>query len=86
RLTSDLDKESKASEDAKELLDFVNEEWKVLRNQCEAAFIKVDDKERRECEKAIALAKDALETGKIDQCLNQLSDADSLMEKLRRRI
>ena len=86
RLTSDLDKESKASEDAKELLDFVNEEWKILRNQCEAAFIKVDDKERRECEKAIALAKDALETGKIDQCLNQLSDADSLMEKLRRRI
>jgi hypothetical protein len=86
RLTSDLDKESKASEDAKELLDFVNEEWKVLRNQCEAAFIKVDDKERRECEKAIALAKDALETGKIDQCLNQLSDADSLMEKLHRRI
>ena len=86
RLTSDLDKESKASEDAKELLDFVNEEWKVLRNQCEAAFIKVDDKERRECEKAIALAKDALETGKIDLCLNQLSDADSLMEKLRRRI
>ena len=86
RLTSDLDKESKASEDAKELLDFVNEEWKVLRNQCEAAFIKVDDKERRMCEKAIALAKDALETGKIDQCLNQLSDADSLMEKLRRRI
>jgi len=86
RLTSDLDKESKASEDAKELFDFVNEEWKVLRNQCEAAFIKVDDKERRECEKAISLAKDAFEVGQIDQCLNQLSAADSLMEKLRRRI
>jgi len=86
RLTSDLDKESQASEDAKELFDFVTEEWKVLRNQCEAAFIKVDDKERRECEKAISLAKDAFEVGQIEQCLNQLSNADSLMEKLRRRI
>tara|TARA_B100000767_G_C19773881_1_gene541530 strand:- start:596 stop:2356 length:1761 start_codon:yes stop_codon:yes gene_type:complete len=86
RLTSDLDKEGKASEDAKELLDFVTEEWKVLRNQCEAALIKVDDEERRECEKAISLSKDALDIGGIEQCLQQLSNADSLMEKLRRRI
>ena len=86
RLTSDLDKEGKASEDAKELYDFVTEEWKVLRNQCEAAFIKVDDDERRDCEKAISLSKDALEVGKIETCLEQLSSADSLMEKLRRRI
>jgi len=86
RLTSDLDKEGKASEDAKELYEFVTEEWKVLRNQCEAAFIKVDDEERRECEKAISLSKDALDVGKIETCLEQLSHADSLMEKLRRRI
>ena len=86
RLTSDLDKEGKASEDAKELYDFVTEEWKVLRNQCEAAFIKVDDNERRECEKAISLSKDALDVGKIEACLEQLANADSLMEKLRRRI
>ena len=86
RLTSDLDKEGKASEDAKELYDFVTEEWKVLRNQCEAAFIKVDDDERRDCEKAISLSKDALDVGKIETCLEQLSSADSLMEKLRRRI
>ena len=86
RLTSDLDKEGKASEDAKELYEFVTEEWKVLRNQCEAAFIKVDDEERRECEKAISLSKDALDVGKIETCLELLSHADSLMEKLRRRI
>ena len=86
RLTSDLDKESKASEDAKELFDFVNEEWKVLRNQCEAAFIKVNDKERRDCEKAVSLAKEAFEVGQIEQCLEQLSNADTIMEKLRRRI
>ena len=83
---SDLDKESKASEDAKELFDFVNEEWKVLRNQCEAAFIKVNDKERRDCEKAVSLAKEAFEVGQIEQCLEQLSNADTIMEKLRRRI
>ena len=86
RLTSDLDKEGKASEDAKELYEFVTEEWKVLRNQCEAAFIKVDDDERRDCEKAISLSKDALDIVKIETCLEQLSQADSLMEKLRRRI
>lgn len=86
RLTSDLDKEGKASDDAKELYDFVTEEWKVLRNQCEAAFIKVDDEERRDCEKAISLSKDALDVGKIETCLEQLSNADSLMERLRRRI
>ena len=86
KLTTDLDKESQAIDDAKELLDFVNSEWKVLRNQCEAAFIKVDDKERRECEKAISLAKDTFEVGQIEQCLNHLSNADSFMEKLRRRI
>ncbi len=86
RLTSDLDSEGKASDDAQELYDFVNEEWKVLRNQCEAAFIKVDDEDRHACEKSIALAKEELDVGRIEKCLEQLSNADSLMEKLRRRI
>jgi hypothetical protein len=86
RLTTDLDKEGKASDDAQELYDFVTEEWKILRNQCEAALIKVDDEERRDCEKAIALAKDALDVGQIENCLQELSNADAMMEKLRRRI
>jgi len=86
RMTSELDKESKAIDDANELLEFVQEEWKVLRNQCEAAMIKPDDDERRKCEAAVSIATEKLGGGAVDDCLEQLSIADDLMEKLRRRI
>ena len=86
RMTSKLDKESKAIDDAKELLEFVSEEWQILRNQCEAAMIKPDDDERRKCEAAVSIATEKLDGGAVDDCLEQLSIADDLMEKLRRRI
>ncbi len=86
RMTSALDKESKAIDDANELLEFVVEEWKVLRNQCEAAMIKSDDDERRKCEAAVSIATEKLDAGAVDDCLEQLSVADDMMEKLRRRV
>ena len=86
RMTSALDKESKAIDDANELLEFVVEEWKVLRNQCEAAMIKSDDDERVKCEAAVSIATEKLDAGAVDDCLEQLSVADDMMEKLRRRI
>ena len=86
RMTKELDKEGRASDDALELYDFVMDEWRILRNQCEAAFIKVTDDDRRNCEQAIALAEEALGVGKITECLELLAEADSAMEKLRRRI
>ena len=86
RMTSALDNESKAIDDANELLEFVVEEWKVLRNQCEAAMIKSDDDERRKCEAAVSIATEKLDAGAVDDCLEQLSVADDMMEKLRRRI
>ena len=86
RMTSALDKESKAIGDANELLEFVVEEWKVLRNQCEAAMIKSDDDERHKCEAAVSIATEKLDAGAVDDCLEQLSIADDMMEKLRRRI
>ena len=86
RMTSALDKESKAIDDANELLEFVVEEWKILRNQCEAVMIKSDDNERRKCEAAVSIATDKLDAGAVDDCLEQLSVADDMMEKLRRRI
>ena len=86
RMTKELDKEGRASDDALELYDFVMDEWRILRNQCEAAFIKVTDDDRRDCEQAIALAEEALGVGKITECLDLLAKADSTMEKLRRRI
>ena len=47
RMTAGLDKEGQASDDALELYDFVMDQWRVLRNQCEAVSIGVQDDDRR---------------------------------------
>ena len=62
------------------------EQWKVLRNQCEAASIKAVDEDRRACEEAVAEAETALEGGRIEATLAALGEADAAMERLRRRI
>ncbi len=85
-MNQDLDKEGKASEEALELYDFVMAEWRILRNQCEAIGIKVEDEDRRLTEQTIAEAGDALSVGRIEDCLEQLGSADASMERLRRRI
>jgi hypothetical protein len=86
RMTAALDKSGREADEARELLDFVTEEWKILRNQLEAAMIKADDKERLQCEASISKAGEELSVGNIESCLENLSVADDLMEKLRRRI
>jgi len=85
-ITTDLDNEGQASDEALELYDFVTEEWKVLRNQCDANQISIEDENRRACEQAIALAGESLSGGRIEDCLNHLSEADAAMERLRRLI
>lgn len=85
-MTTDLDNEGQASDEALELYDFVTEEWKVLRNQCDTNGISVEDEIRRKCEQAIALAAESLASGRVEDCLKHLSEADTFMEKLRRRI
>ena len=86
RMTAELDKSGREADEARELLDFVTEEWKILRNQLEAAMIKADDKERLQCEASVAKAGEELSVGNVESCLENLSAADDLMEKLRRRI
>ena len=86
RLTKDLDTEGKSSDEASELLEFVLDEWKTLRNQCDASGIKVDDEERRSTEESISLAQEAHKVGRIDEALESLGLADGFMEKLRRRV
>lgn len=86
RMTTALDKEGHASDEARELYDFVIDQWKVLRNQCEAASIKAVDEDRRACEEAVAEAETALEGGRIEAALAALGEADAAMERLRRRI
>ena len=86
QMTNDLDRENKQLDETKELLDFVSEEWKVLRNQCEAASIKADDEERLAVEATVSRAAEAYSLGNVEKSLDELSKADSLIEKLRRRI
>ena len=86
RLTKDLDAEGKASDEANELLEYVLDEWNVLRNQCDASGIKLDDDDRKSAEEAIALASEAHKAGRIDEALESLGLADSFMERLRRRV
>lgn len=86
RMTTDLDNEGRASGEALELYDYVMDEWKILRNQCEAAGITLTDEDRRACEQAIALSEEMLGVSRIEECLQHLSQADAAMERLRRRI
>ena len=86
RLTKDLDAEGKASDEANELLEYVLDEWKILRNQCDASGIQIDDEDRKSAEEAIALATDAHKAGRIDQYLESLGLAQGLMERFRRRV
>ncbi|MDP6869953.1 MAG: hypothetical protein QGI21_04195 [Candidatus Poseidoniaceae archaeon] len=86
RLTKELDSEGKAEEEANELLTYVKDGWKTLRNQCEASGIKATDDERRSCEEAVAIAEEAIKGGNIDHALESLGLADEFMEKLRRRV
>ena len=85
-ITTDLDNEGQATEEALELYDFVVEEWHTLRNQCDASNISIENENRRACEQAIALAGEALAVGRVEDCLSQLSQADTAMERLRRLI
>ena len=49
-------------------------------------MIKSSDDERIKCEAAVSIATEKLAGGAVDDCLEQLSMADDMMEKLRRRI
>ena len=86
RLTSDLDALDVASDDANELLTYVQEEWIKLRKKLDAAGIKAIDAERAACEKAVGDADATFKEGRLEDTLNALGEADGLMEKLRRRV
>jgi len=86
RMTAGLDREGQAVDDALELYDFVSDQWRILRNQCEAAGIGVQDNDRRACEEAVATAETMLGVSNIEACLEALAEADGAMERLRRRI
>ena len=86
RLTNDLDATQAAHGEATELLDFLQGEWRALRNQLESNGIKVDDSERHACEGTIGESVVSLGSGDVEACLAKLGEADTQMEALRRRI
>lgn len=86
KMTTALDQEGHAVEEARELYDFVAGQWAVLRNQCEAAHIKATDEDRRSVEEAVAAAEEHLVVARLEDALEALGAADGAMERLRRRI
>ena len=86
RLTIDLDALGNEQGEAQALLDFVRQEWAVLRNQCTASSIAVTDEDMKQTEAAIALAEERLIGGQVEAALEQLGQADASMERLRRRV
>ncbi|MCH1443687.1 MAG: hypothetical protein L7U53_07445 [Candidatus Poseidoniaceae archaeon] len=86
RLTIDLDALSNEQDEANTLLTFVQEEWAVLRNQCEASNLPPTDEDMKNTVAAIALATDRLKEGQVADALEQLGQADAAMERLRRRV
>ena len=84
-LTSELDAMNAAEGNATELLDFIENEWKSIRNKLDSNGIGPEDKDRLVCESTIAKSRKAIERGDVDSCLKLLGDADGLMERLRRR-
>ena len=86
RLTSDLDVLDAASGDAEELLNYVQDEWSILRKKLESTGIKAIDGERAACEKAVGDAVATFGEGRLEETLSALGEADALMEKLRRRV
>ena len=86
RLTIDLDALGNEQDEANTLLTFVQEEWSVLRNQCEASNLPPTDEDMKNTDAAIALATDRLKEGQVADALEQLGQADAAMERLRRRV
>ena len=86
RLTTDLDALGNEQDEAKALLDFVRQEWTVLRNQCDASSIPYSDEDMKQTEAALSIAEERLNSGQIEAALDQLGQADASMERLRRRV
>jgi hypothetical protein len=85
-LTSDLEAFESERNEAKNLLDFLQEDWLTLRKRLDSSSIGPGDSGRMKAEKAIADAEQALEGAELQTCLEALGVADAAIESLRRRV
>ena len=85
-LTAELDSLSSRNSEAREMLDFLVEDWSKLRNRLDSSGVSADNEMRVETERALSDSENSLSRGRIDSCLELLGKADSAMEALRRLV
>jgi len=83
-VTSDFEEFSSSVEEAREMLNFLNDDWKKLRNKLESSGTPPDNPMRIRSEKCLIDSDRAISEGRVDDGLRYLSEADSAMESLRR--
>ena len=85
-LTTELESQSSRKSEAKEMLDFLVDDWSKLRNRLDSSGVSANNEMRIETERALSASENSLSDGGIDSCLEFLGKADSAMEELRRLV
>ena len=85
-LTTELDSQSSRKSEAREMLDFLVDDWSKLRNRLDSSGVSANNEMRIETERALSASEKSLSDGSIDSCLELLGKADSAMEALRRLV
>jgi hypothetical protein len=85
-LVSELESLSSRVAEAKEMLDFLGDDWNKLRNRLDSSGVSPNNEMRVEAESALADSGKALSEGRVESCLEHLGKADSAMEALRRLV
>ena len=85
-LTKELDGQSQIKTEIIELLEYLKEQWKILRNQCEASNMDVTESRFVKIDGTMSEINDNLEAGMYEKCFLQLSHVDEMMESLRREV
>ncbi|MFL2974904.1 MAG: hypothetical protein ACJZ42_01105 [Candidatus Thalassarchaeaceae archaeon] len=85
-LTTELDSLTSRKSEAREMLDFLVDDWSKLRNRLDSSGVSANNEMRVEIERALSESENSLSEGRIDSCLELLGKADTAMESLRRLV
>ena len=85
-LTTELDSLSSRKSEAREMLDFLVDDWRKLRNRLDSSGVSANNEMRIETERALSESEKSLSEGRIDFSLELLGKADTAMEALRRLV
>ena len=85
-LATELESLSSRKREAREMLDFLVDDWRKLRNRLDSSGVSANNEARVETERSLSESENSLSEGMIDSCLELLGKADSAMEVLRRLV